>query len=275
MIIKTLVENTAASEEFGCEHGLSLYIETSKQKILFDVGAGVLFFENADKMEVDIADIDYLIISHGHDDHGGGLKTFLDQNNKAEVFIHNQAFDKHYALRQNGKVEYIGLEQELKPHRQIVLTSDRFFISLGIQLFTNTVKKVPQPESNKGLTVELEGSMVEDDFAHEQNLIIDEDGKILLVTGCAHNGIVNIVQQCCEFKGRMPDYVIGGFHLSSRSKGRRYEDTSALDKIGGYLLDTKSKYYTGHCTGIEPYNHLKTILGDNIEYLSAGSKVEI
>jgi len=117
--------------------------------------------------------------------------------------------------------------------------------------------------------------MVEDDFAHEQNLIIDEDGKILLVTGCAHNGIVNIVQQCCEFKGRMPDYVIGGFHLSSRSKGRRYEDTSALDKIGGYLLDTKSKYYTGHCTGIEPYNHLKTILGDNIEYLSAGSKVEI
>lgn len=277
MIIKTLVENTVVSDEFGCEHGLSLYIETSKQKILFDVGAGAFFLENAKKLGVNISDVDYLIISHGHNDHGGGLKTFLDQNEKAEVFIHRLAFKKHYALRQNGKMEYIGLDQELRSNKQIVLTADRFFISLGVQLFTNTVEQVPQPESNKGLTVEIEGSMIEDDFCHEQNLIIDEGGKILLVTGCAHNGIVNIVQQCNEFKGRMPDHVIGGFHLSSRALGpkNRYEDTEALDKIGQYLLNTKSKYYTGHCTGIEPYKHLKTILGDNIEYLSAGSELEI
>jgi mRNA degradation ribonuclease J1/J2 len=72
MIIKTLVENTALSKNFGSEHGLSLYIEANSHKILFDVGASELFLENAKKLNVDISEVDYLIISHGHYDHGGG-----------------------------------------------------------------------------------------------------------------------------------------------------------------------------------------------------------
>ena len=77
MLIKTLVENTAISKDFGSEHGLSLYIETKKHKILFDVGASELFLKNAKKLDVSIADVDFLVISHGHYDHGGGLKSFI------------------------------------------------------------------------------------------------------------------------------------------------------------------------------------------------------
>jgi len=80
MIIKTLVENTALSKNFGSEHGLSLYIEANSHKILFDVGASELFLENAKKLNVDISEVDYLIISHGHYDHGGGLRAFLREN---------------------------------------------------------------------------------------------------------------------------------------------------------------------------------------------------
>ena len=60
MIIKTLVENTSVSKDLGSEHGLSLYIEANGRKILFDVGASELFFENAKKLNVDISDVDYL-----------------------------------------------------------------------------------------------------------------------------------------------------------------------------------------------------------------------
>ncbi len=87
MLIKTLVENTSLSKDFGSEHGLSLYIETQNHKILFDVGASDLFLQNAKKLDVNIADVDFLAISHGHYDHGGGLKTFLEENTKAEVFL--------------------------------------------------------------------------------------------------------------------------------------------------------------------------------------------
>ncbi len=273
MIIKTLVENTSISEDFGCEHGLSLYIETKKYKILFDVGASELFLQNAKKFDVNIADVDFLVISHGHYDHGGGLNAFLKENTKAEVFLHRLAFEKYYAIRQNNELDYIGLDEYIKQNKQFIPTSDRFFINDGIQVFANVIQKEPLPKSNKGLLMEHKGETIDDTFEHEQNLILEEDGKVLLITGCAHNGIINILEHFQRIKGRMPDYVIGGFHLSSHSGGD--EDSETVDKIAKYLLATKAKFYTCHCTGLEIYKRLKANMGDSIDYLSSGSQIAI
>lgn len=117
------------------------------------------------------------------------------------------------------------------------------------------------------------GQTTDDTFEHEQNLVIEEDGNTLLITGCAHNGIINILEYFQSFKGRMPDYVIGGFHLSSRSGGN--EDIDTMDRIAEYLISTEAKYYTCHCTGIEAYERLKSAMGDRIDYLSAGSVITI
>jgi len=97
---------------------------------------------------------------------------------------------------------------------------------------------------------------------------------MILITGCAHNGIVNILEHFYCLRGRMPDYVIGGFHLSDCSTGGN-ENPDTIDKIGKYLMDTNTKYYTCHCTGKEPYNRLKAVMGDRIDYLSAGSVIII
>ncbi len=273
MIIKTLAENVPLCEEFGSEHGLSLYIETSNARILFDTGASNLFLENAKKLGVNIADIDYLVISHGHYDHGGGLKAFMEVNHTAEIFLHEQAFEKHYALRPNGKMEYIGLQEQLIGHKRIVSTSDRFFISKGLQVFSGIKQLSVPPASNLGLLKEEEGTPVQDTFAHEQNLIIEEGELSLLITGCAHNGIVNILEHYKQIKGQLPKIVIGGFHLSSRL-GSKLAD-KVLDQIAEYLLSTKAKYYTCHCTGMEAFTYLKQIMGDNIEYLPSGSQIII
>jgi 7,8-dihydropterin-6-yl-methyl-4-(beta-D-ribofuranosyl)aminobenzene 5'-phosphate synthase len=273
MLIKTLVENTSLTQNFGNEHGLSLYIETNKHKILFDVGASDLFLENAKKMDVNIADVDFLVISHGHYDHGGGLKLFLQENKKAKVYIHKEAFQKHYSLRQAGEMEYIGLDADLKNNSQIIFTSDYYSINKEVFLFSNISLKEPKPKSNKGLFMERNGEIINDCFAHEQNIAIDEGGKTLLITGCAHNGIINIIEHFNALKGYMPSYVIGGFHLSSRSFGN--EDFDTIDNIAKYLINTKAKFYTCHCTGIKPYERLKFNMGDSIDYISAGSEIVI
>ncbi|NLY70259.1 MAG: MBL fold metallo-hydrolase [Clostridiales bacterium] len=273
MIIKVLVENTSISKDFGSEHGLSLYIETKDKKILFDVGASDLYLKNAEKLNINIGDIDYLIISHGHYDHGGGLEAFLNINKKAKVYLHPLAFGKYYAQRLDNSFEYVGIDGKLKENSQIVFTSDQFYIDKGLEVFSNIHQKEPPPISNKGLLMEKEGKMLADSFSHEQNLIIEEDDKTLLVTGCAHNGIINIVEQFNTLKGRMPNYVIGGFHLSGSSGGN--ESLHGIEKIGKYLVNTKAQYYTCHCTGLEPFNQLKEIMGENIDYLSAGSEITI
>lgn len=273
MLIKTLVENTSLSEDFCSEHGLSLYIETSQYKILFDVGTSGLFLQNAEKLDVDIAEVDYLVISHGHYDHGGGLGLFLQENKKAKVYLQQKAFEKHYSLRSKGQPAMIGLDSNLKDNDRIVLTSGFYTIDKGISLFSNVKIKAPRPKSNQGLLTEEDGQMIEDDFAHEQNLVVEEAGKTLLVTGCAHNGIMNILEHFQSLYGRMPDDVIGGFHLSSRIYGN--EDPEIIDRLGTYLLSTKAKFYTCHCTGLESYEKLKGLMGETIDYLSVGSQITL
>lgn len=273
MLIKTLVENTSIAEDLGHEHGLSLYIESKNYKILFDTGAGGLFLENAKKMGVDLGQVDFLVLSHGHYDHGGGLETFFQVNDMAKAYIHQDAFKGHYALRSTGNIEYIGLEPKLKENKQIVFTSDDFCIDKGLTLFSNVGLKEPGPKSNQGLFQDMDGQMIEDNFSHEQNLIIEEDGKLILLTGCAHMGLINILDHFKAIKGRMPDYLIGGFHLAGRSGSS--EDGESLARLGHYLLNTGARFYTGHCTGLEAYESLKSLMGNRISYLATGSVIRI
>lgn len=274
MIIKTLVENTSISEEFNNEHGLSLYIETKQHKLLFDLGASALFVENAKKLNIDLSEIDMVVISHGHFDHGGGLNAFLNVNSKAKVYLNQKAFDKHYSNRLGGEKAYIGLDQGLIPNDRFVCVGDHLIIDSELELFSNIKGTTFNASGNKNLLMEFGDSMMQDDFSHEQNLIIKENGKTLLVAGCAHSGIVNIIEHLRRAKHDALSHVIGGFHLYNRVS-KSHEDPALIRQIAEYLKSTASQYYTCHCTGIEPYGILKGIMGEKIKYLTTGSTLTI
>lgn len=274
MIIKTLVENTSFSEEFASEHGLSLYIETQRHKILFDLGASGLFVENAKKMNVDLSEIDLVVISHGHYDHGGGLREFLKMNSKAKIYVNQRAFEKHYGSRPNGEKVNIGLDNGLENVEQIIRVGDYSVIDKELILFSNVKKTKLNPTGNRDLYMEKGDSIVLDDFVHEQNLIIQEDGKKLLVAGCAHCGIVNIVNYMELLELGLPSHVIGGFHMYNRS-ANTFEDPALVSEIGAALLNMGANYYTCHCTGLKPYQILKKIMGEKIQYLETGKELMI
>ena len=274
MRITSLIENTSNNKDWKAEHGLSLYLETEQRKILFDTGASAAFAENAVKMGVDLAEVDLMILSHGHYDHGGGLKIFLEQNRNARVYMHRDAFGEYYSNKPDGEKKYIGLDRNLLPNSRFCFTEENMPLNDELLLFSGVNGEQFRPSGNEALLVKTKDGYRQDDFVHEQNLLLRENGKMILVAGCAHMGIVNILERCKLLEGRFPDVVIGGFHLYNRSFDTN-EDPKIVAAVGKYLLGTGARYYTGHCTGTIPFKQLKTILGERIDYLSTGSQLAI
>lgn len=274
MLIKVLMDNESLSDEFLSEHGLSLYIETGSKRILFDTGESGAFEKNAEKLGVDISLVDYLVISHGHYDHGGGIRKFFELNSKAKAFISRRAFEEHYTVKPDGTRKYIGLDKGLLDSGRIIPCEDYHVVDDGIELFSGIKGDRLTPSGNRDLYKVHAGELVEDDFSHEQNMLITEDGKGILFAGCAHRGIVNIIEEIAVEGNMLLTAVIGGFHLYNKSRGTS-EPYETVDEIGRYLKESGPKYYTCHCTGLESYGRLKETMGERLDYLSAGKIIEI
>jgi 7,8-dihydropterin-6-yl-methyl-4-(beta-D-ribofuranosyl)aminobenzene 5'-phosphate synthase len=272
MIIKTLVENTTTSKEFKCVHGLSLYLETQKHKILFDLGPGKLFLENAKKMKVNIEDIDIVIISHGHYDHGGALKTFLKYNQKAKIYMKDSAFKGYYTSLLWFKI-YVGLDKGLQNNDRIIFTKDYLKIDDEIELFSDVTEQEFLPSANNKLYMRSGKQYIPDTFEHEQSLILKQNNSYTLIAGCAHKGIVNILNKAEDIIGVEINKVIGGFHLFQLSLDKA-ENTDYLHELAKELKTRRSIYYTCHCTGKKQYDILYKDMGDQMNYMSTGMTVE-
>jgi 7,8-dihydropterin-6-yl-methyl-4-(beta-D-ribofuranosyl)aminobenzene 5'-phosphate synthase len=274
MKVTVLVENTSLDDSLECEHGLSLHIETRSHSILFDMGASGIFAGNAAKMGIDLSAVDVAVISHGHYDHGGGLGKFLEVNSRAKIYAGRKAFERYFAARPNGVEAFIGLDESLVDSGRFVFVEDGLVIDDELELFSRVKGRRLYPSCNRNLLKETGGMLESDDFAHEQNLIISENGMTTLVAGCAHNGILNILDTFREKRGMNPSHVIGGFHLYSGSSATS-EDRSVVDELGTILMDTGAQFHTCHCTGIGPYEWLRGTMGDKIDYISTGTRLNI
>lgn len=254
MRITVLTENTSACG-LPAEHGLSLYIEAAGKKLLFDTGQSTLFAENAARLGVDLSTVELCVLSHGHYDHGGGLSKFLELNKTAPVYMSRYAFEPHY----NGE-KYIGLDQALMQSGRIVFTDGVTEIAGGMTLYACGDLNTVVPVDTGGLDTERDGVRTPEDFRHEHYLLIEEDGKRILLSGCSHKGVVNIVDR---FR---PDVLIGGFHYGKLPLDERLKGYAEM--LNGYDTD----YYTCHCTGVEQYGFMRRYM-KRLNYLSAGDRI--
>lgn len=268
MRIQVIMENTSHSK-CSCEHGLSLYIETNDTRILFDMGQSNQIFENANALGLDLSRVDFAVISHGHYDHIGGLVYFLKKYRKP-VYIQSTAKTEFLSCRQTCKS--IGISSDLYNDELIVWTHEDHSISNRIYLITNHSDHWPRPEMNQHLFKMQNNVRVEDDFNHEQSLVVEEGEHLILITGCSHNGILNIIESVHMKFGRYPNSVIGGFHLSS---DKRNTVDSHIDEVGQQLKALEIKCYSGHCTGHLGFEILKIVLGNQIDEIYVGKTILI
>lgn len=271
MRIVTLIENTPGTKGLKEQHGLSLYIETKQHKLLFDCGGSGLLIENAQKLSVDLKAVDIVIISHGHADHCGGLKYFLEMNKNAKVYVREAAFDPHYANLLGLKLD-VGIDASLKLHPQIQWTSESHHIDDSLHLFSGVTERACFPTCNKQLYMKKNNAIIQDAFDHEQNLLIQEGANTVLITGCSHSGIVNILNRAETLTSKPITTVIGGFHLY-HPLSRKTESEDLLNTLADHLMTRKAQYYTGHCTGQKALYQLSNKMGKQISTFYTGHEL--
>jgi 7,8-dihydropterin-6-yl-methyl-4-(beta-D-ribofuranosyl)aminobenzene 5'-phosphate synthase len=277
MKVVNLVENTPGVEGLSALHGLSFYIETDRHRILFDAGPSEETVRNAEKLGIDLSSVDVAVLSHGHYDHSGGLAAFAAVNPSAPIYMQRSAAGEHYAFdgEDNGH-RYIGIDGNLLKLSQIRLIDGDLCIDDEISLFTVKARKFPLPSTNNRILKKNDDGYVADDFVHEHSLYIRSGTSSALLSGCAHNGILNIMEEFIRRFGRenLPDVVISGFHLMRRD-GYGARDTAEQDEIAHRLAGYPCVFHTCHCTGIEPYERMKQTMGDKLRYIRTGETLRI
>lgn len=266
--IVNLMEDTCGNKDCLYEHGLAMYVETRNHKLLADTGASEKTVKNAKRLGIDLKEIDTVVISHGHYDHGGGILAFAEENPDAHIYIRENAFGNFYHIKRNGG-HYIGLDPNIKNLPQLIMVSGDRKIDEELSLFTNVTGRRLWPRGNQELTCKEKGGMRQDDFSHEQYLVIRDMGRRILISGCAHNGILNILDAYKERFGGVPDVVISGFHMIKK-QGYDKEDLEMIDQIAMELRNLPCRFFTGHCTGEIPFERMRAVMGEQIQYIRCG-----
>jgi len=271
MKITALLENTTIDTALTPKHGLSIYIETPKHKTLFDLGPDDTCLQNAQILGIDLAQVDTVVLSHGHYDHGGALASFLKINDNARLFLHRQAFEPHYHKRLFVK-KYVGLDQNQANNARLSFTDDTVRIDDELFLFSDVEGQL-DTKSSRSLLKKTADGYVRDDFAHEQSLIVTAEDKAVLFSGCSHRGISNILRAAAKHQPTIRA-VFGGFHLFNPST-QAVEPAETIERLANELSELGTEFYTCHCTGNTAFEIMRGIMGDKIHYLSTGSVVEL
>jgi 7,8-dihydropterin-6-yl-methyl-4-(beta-D-ribofuranosyl)aminobenzene 5'-phosphate synthase len=283
MKVTALVENTRleSRQDLSAEWGLSLHIQHDGRQILFDTGATEAYGHNAERLGVDIREVNMLVISHHHYDHGGGLAHFLETNSKAKVYLRrNEAGDPYYRALFGIINRYVGLDKGLlRKHADRFEVVDEFAeIWPDVFILIEIGNQYPLPRGNRHLFVEEGGTRRLDRFEHELVMVVREKEGLVVLTGCSHRGILNMVDAVSrQFRGVPIKAVFGGFHLIgglpklNTMAGSKREVEGIGEEMLKYPIE---KVYTGHCTGPKAYRVLKGVMGDKLEYLPTGGGVE-
>lgn len=213
--------------------------------------------------------MDIAVISHGHYDHTGGLLGFFEKNPAADIYIQSSAFGEFY----HGE-RYIGIDKRVESMPSVKKIDGDYRIDDELFIFSNITGRRAWPESNRVLSEIKNGQSVQDSFVHEQCLVINENNKEILVSGCAHNGILNIIDRFVAIYGSYPYAVLSGFHMMKKDEYTDYE-LGIIRETAEELKGMPILFYTGHCTGEPAFELMKKIMGDSLIKLHSGDSFDI
>lgn len=272
MKIINLIENIQGKQNVLFEHGLSFYIETDGHNLLVDCGQTSAFIENAKTLQLDLNKVDTVILSHGHYDHSGGILPFAEINTHATIYMQDTAVLPYYHKTEEEE-RYIGIAPEIKELSGVRLVDGDVTIDKELALFSNVTGRTLWPKGNLELKKKTGDTFVQDTFDHEQYLVVSEGKKRVLFSGCAHNGILNILAHFHELYGSYPDAVVSGFHM--KKKEYSAEDDALITETAVQLKTMPTQFYTGHCTGEYAFDIMKKIMGEQLTYVYSGDMVII
>jgi 7,8-dihydropterin-6-yl-methyl-4-(beta-D-ribofuranosyl)aminobenzene 5'-phosphate synthase len=233
--ITVVYDNVNYNSTLTSEWGFGCVIQTEKDTVLFDTGGnGKVLLNNMEKLNIDPRSIHSVIISHNHYDHQGGLKDFLSVHSKVTVFIPNSS--------------PAGLDQEIQSTGAIAVRVDSF-------------TQINETMFSAG---ELKGNIP------EQSLVVHSSQGLVIITGCAHPGIVRIIEQVKSlFPAEVIYLTIGGFHLKSESIQHIEEIVKTLQEDGVQTIAPS------HCTGEAAIRIFKNRFGKNFIESGVGRRIVI
>ncbi|HUI71375.1 MAG TPA: MBL fold metallo-hydrolase [Spirochaetia bacterium] len=273
LTLRVLVDDQAGQKSMLPEHGLSFWIEADCCRILFDTGQGQAFRDNARQMNLNLAEVDAVAISHGHYDHTGGLAVALTECTKAVFFMHPDALRARYSRSADGGVRAIGFPLQ---------TGERFRARLEDVRWTKTVTRLhpavfltgeierrsPPPSAGR-FFVDPEG-LSPDPFLDDQALVLETQGGAVIFLGCSHAGVENTLRCALSHSqtGKLRA-VVGGMHLSDASEEEIAELGDALESLGPELIAPC------HCTGAKAKEYLKNRFPAAYSEASTGTAFEL
>lgn len=264
-----LIDNIADNGLLG-EWGLSIYIEYSGKNFLLDTGASGQFMGNAEKLHINMEDVEYGILSHAHYDHADGMGSFFAENEKASFYLREGSGENCYK-RKFFQKRYIGIKKgTLERYKdRIVFADGKREICPGVFLLPHSTKGLTAIGRKNHMYIKKRG-WHPDDFSHEQSLIFDTEKGLAVFNSCCHAGADTVIREVADaFPGKKVYAVTGGFHLHEREDDEVRALAERIRKTG------IEKIYTGHCTGGKAYRILQEELGDKAEQLYTGKVIEI
>ena len=277
MKIINLIENTEGCSGCAYAHGLSFYVETGKHKLLLDLGPSEETISNAEALGIDLSAVDTVVLSHGHYDHSGGIIPFTKVNDKALIYMQDSAVGDYYAddgKEAQPRFRYIGIDKNIASLPQVRFLHGDKVIDDELELFVIRSRSHELPSTNKNLLVRAGDEYQKDDFRHEHCLVIRQDNKSILMSGCAHNGILSILDAYKVKYGKAPDLVVSGFHLMKKTD---YSDSEIgeIRSIAYELKNYPTRFVTCHCTGTAAFDVMKSVMGESLEYVHSGEAVSL
>lgn len=275
--ITILCENLVGKLIGSGEHGFSAFIETDQGNYLFDTGSGHSVVVNSLTLDKDLRAVQKIFLSHGHFDHTGGLPEVLKLKGKVDIHAHSHVFlDRIAVLKENEKEtkRFVGIPYKKRYLEYLganfVFNNNFIEVEKGLFLTGEIPRKTPFEKPDPRLFAEVDGKTTQDIFLDDQSLILDTWKGLVLILGCAHSGMINIINHVVDKTGKEKFYaILGGTHLDFLTPEQLEESINVLREIEFERIGVS------HCTGMRAAFRLHLEFGERFFYGCVGSVLEI